>query len=472
MSQVFIRKEKEVSDSDGEVTYGEFQSPKSTVIKRSATSIVPNTLISGGFKRKELPMGDLDDIDDDFPLVFEDDVSIEDMIEEVKEVAVVEQPVKKGKQETQHTRWCFTYNNPKCTGDEFKAYLEASGKVKLAVFQLEKGEEGTLHFQGYMETEKERTTSLQKMLGIHKCSLLYAKGTKLANEKYCTKEDTREDGPWYVGNPDDFKRKNGNQGKRSDMDEFAMVCIEAGGVTEEIEQQFHGHAVRFQKQVKEYVQFKKLREAKEAQKAYWIDVVEREKRGEVTEGQKQRKLTLLFGPTAVGKTTFVMKEVLGVKQENLYTKSGRTKWWDGYEGENNVLIDEFNGNEFGSIEMFNDMTNVGCFQVETKGSQTLLTANCVYIASNKHPVHWWTKGKDSYIDWSDGRYRAMVRRFHEVRWWNNAKELVILRNPGPENSTEEWAILNQKWVHFWKGQRRLAEDGDVFVVGEDSYFTF
>ena len=43
-----------------------------------------------------------------------------------------------------------------------------------------------------METDRERTTSLQKMLGIHKCSLLYANGTKLANHKYCTKEDTRE----------------------------------------------------------------------------------------------------------------------------------------------------------------------------------------------------------------------------------------------------------------------------------------
>ena len=61
------------------------------------------------------------------------------------------------------------------------------------------------------ETNRERTTSLQKMLGIHKCTLLYAKGTKLANHKYCTKDDTREDGPWYIGNPEDFKKKMANK---------------------------------------------------------------------------------------------------------------------------------------------------------------------------------------------------------------------------------------------------------------------
>ena len=98
---------------------------------------------------------------------------------------------------------------------------------------------------------------------------------------------------------------------------------------------------------------------------------------------------LLFGPTAVGKTTYVKKEVYGNKKEDLYTKNGRTKWWCGYAGENNVLIDEFNGNEFGSIEFFNDMTNIGCFQIETKGGQSVLTAENIYIASNKHPCHWW-----------------------------------------------------------------------------------
>ena len=53
---------------------------------------------------------------------------------------------------------------------------------------------------------------------------------------------------------------------------------------------------------------------------------EKEQRGEEFTGQQQRNLVLLFGPTAVGKTTHVKKEVYGNKKEDLYTKNGRTKW--------------------------------------------------------------------------------------------------------------------------------------------------
>ena len=287
--------------------------------------------------------------------------------------------------------------------------------------------------------------------------------------EYCTKRDTREDGPWYVGKPEDFKRKG--QGARNDLDKFALVCLEEGGITAKVEDEFAGHSLRYQKHVKDYIAFKKLRDAKEKEKQYWIDMYEKEQRGEEFTGQQQRNLVLLFGPTAVGKTTYVKKEVYGNKKEDLYTKAGRNKWWDGYEGENNVLIDEFNGNEFGSIEFFNEMTNIGCFQVETKGGQAVLTADNIYIASNKHPCHWWKKGEGN-IDWSDQRYRALVRRFKQVHWWNDQKELTILENPGEFQNTPEWSESNEKWVHFWKGRNRPIQEGDSSVPGEDSYFTW
>ena len=444
--------EKRIEEDSTDIEFGEFQSPK---IKRIPTKYVNPTPIKSPFKRKIA----LDDIDEDLPQSIKKEVNSVskiydidsdsdddiDIIEPVIEEVVQAERGKNGK-ELQKNRWCFTYNNPKCTGEEFKAFLEKSGKVKLAVFQLEKGDNGTLHFQGYMETGRERTTSLQKMLGIHKCSLLYANGTKQANHKYCTKDDTREDGPWYVGNPDDFKRKG--QGARNDLDKFALVCLEEGGITTKVEEEFAGHSLRYQKHVKDYIAFKKLRDAKDKEKQYWIDMYEKEQRGEEFTGQQQRNLVLLFGPTAVGKTTWVKKEVYGNKKEDLYTKNGKNKWWCGYEGENNVLIDEFNGNEFGSIEFFNEMTNIGCFQVETKGGQAVLTADNIYIASNKHPCHWWKKGEGN-IDWSDQRYRALVRRFKQVHWWNDQKELTILENPGEFQNTPEWSESNEKWVHFF-----------------------
>ena len=249
------------------------------------------------------------------------------------------------------------------------------------------------------------------------------------------------------------------------------MCLEEGGITTKVEEEFAGHSLRYQKHVKDYIAFKKLRDAKDKEKQYWIDMYEKEQRGEEFTGQQQRNLVLLFGPTAVGKTTWVKKEVYGNKKEDLYTKNGKNKWWCGYEGENNVLIDEFNGNEFGSIEFFNEMTNIGCLQIETKGGQSVLTAENIYIASNKHPCHWWKKGEGN-IDWSDQRYRALVRRFKQVHWWNDQRELTILENPCEEENTPEWYESNEKWVHFWKGLRRPIQEGDSSVPGQDSYFTF
>ena len=68
------------------------------------------------------------------------------------------------------------------------------------VFQLEEGENGTPHFQGYVEFSKRMyTTGVQSLLAPYRMSLLHAKGNKAQNYAYCTKEDTRTEGPWTYG---------------------------------------------------------------------------------------------------------------------------------------------------------------------------------------------------------------------------------------------------------------------------------
>lgn len=494
-----------MGDQDDDIIIGEFTSPR---ISRKSTMVVNDAdldkvaVSKSGFKRRFIPLSEsdsdddvievdhnLDDIDDDIDialgkagkLAYEQlqkpellrTVPVKEEVTEEDDVIEVQMERGKDGLQLKKTRWTFTYNNPKCDGKTFLEQLKKSGKVKLAVFQLEKGELGTPHFQGYMETTRITTTGLQKLLGDYKCKLLYANGTKEQNHTYCTKSDTHVEGPWYIGTAADFKKKNGKQGQRSDLDQFATVCLEAGGVTDEIEEEFPGHVIRYHKHIQEYIQDKRYRDAKNAEREYWKEVVRKEDAGEEFVGQRQRECILLFGPTAVGKTEMVKKEVIGRKDEELFIKNGRNKWWSGYRNEKNILIDEFNGKEFGTVEEFNDMTNIGCLQLETKGGSTVITAERMYIASNKHPCHWWTKaGPDGFIDWKDQRYRALVRRFKEVRWWNDAKELTVLTNPGKVQDTDAWRAKNEQWVHFWKGQRRPSVEGDVVITGEDTYFTF
>lgn len=101
-------------------------------------------------------------------------------------------------------RWCLTYNNPVETS------LPPHDKLRAAVWQLEKGVSGTPHLQGYAEfSSMMRLSALVKWLpGAH---FEIAKGSADQNVSYCSKEEGRQDGPWYIGS---FEK---SQGKRTDI---------------------------------------------------------------------------------------------------------------------------------------------------------------------------------------------------------------------------------------------------------------
>ena len=76
-----------------------------------------------------------------------------------------------------------------------------------------------------------------------KMSALHAKSSKKANFKYCTKDDGRVEGPWYVKcDEDECKNKHGKQGKRTDMDRFANLVMEQKGITTKVIEEMPGHA--------------------------------------------------------------------------------------------------------------------------------------------------------------------------------------------------------------------------------------
>lgn len=381
------------------------------------------------------------------------------------EAQEVEVPVTgKGKQVM---NYCFTYNNPTVTGEEFKTFLEGQPKVKGFVFQLEEGENAVPHFQGYVQFEKKVwTTAAQTLMHPHRMSLLHAKGTLKANVKYCTKDESRKDGPWMYGTCEDPK---GGQGKRCDLDDFARAVTTAGSITDEIKEQFHGHVMRFGHHAKQMLADEAVKQAKAEQAKFWREQFLKKEAGEAWKGQQQRHCVFLFGPTAVGKTTHVMMETVGRLEEDLYTKDGNNKWFDGYQGEENVLFDEMRRDAFGGrIEAFNAMTNHGVVQVEIKGSTTILKANKLWFTANKHPLDIWD------VEWRDAKYRAFLRRFAEVHWWNDEKNLIVLKNPGPEEDTEDWKKKNSDWLSFWKGKAVPVEDfpGPIQVEQHGLYFTF
>ena len=144
----------------------------------------------------------------------------------------------------------------------------------MAVFQKEVGANGTPHFQFYIEMKKRGFhTAVRKAIGNVGAALFNAKAGRKKNFAYCTKEDTRVAGPWFVNcTAADANRKSGAQGKRTDLDAFAMVCLEEGGVTERVAEEFPGHAVQFLKHGETLVKHLKLIRAKEADRAHWKEM--------------------------------------------------------------------------------------------------------------------------------------------------------------------------------------------------------
>jgi len=104
--------------------------------------------------------------------------------------------------------WCFTWNNP------LAKKLALPGGATYLVWQVEKGENGTCHLQGYVEWKNQKTlVSLKKWLPEAHWEV--RRGTAEQARAYCMKEDSRVEGPWEIG-----EISKPEQGKRSDLVEF------------------------------------------------------------------------------------------------------------------------------------------------------------------------------------------------------------------------------------------------------------
>eukprot|EP01045_Picozoa_sp_COSAG04_P006817 COSAG04_NODE_342_length_16268_cov_11.873214_16_plen_201_part_00 len=115
---------------------------------------------------------------------------------------------------SQSKYWMFTVNNPTVGEVDFDPVKD---KVGYCIYQLKEGEEcGTPHFQGYLELNKRlRLTGVCKLLasvGLKGAHVEVRKGKQAEAIAYCSKEDTRKEGPWTFGEKTDVF-----QGKRSDL---------------------------------------------------------------------------------------------------------------------------------------------------------------------------------------------------------------------------------------------------------------
>lgn len=247
--------------------------------------------------------------------------------------------------------WCFTLNNPSEENESYVKRLGDINNLRYAIFQREEGESGTPHLQGYCELHAPvRMSFLQKALP--KAHLERRRGTRDQAREYCRKEDGRLAGPFEVG-----EWLNKGQGNRSDLDAVVDTCKRErslAGVAEHHPNEFirYGRGIRDLRRVL-------------APKRRRLGL----------------KVYLLCGRSGSGKTRYVWD--MWDTQGGVYSLASQSPlWFDGYDEEETLLIDEFAGVEEFGREKLLQVLDIYPHQFPVKGGMIWPQWKRVYITSN------------------------------------------------------------------------------------------
>lgn len=253
-------------------------------------------------------------------------------------------------------------------------WTELPDGVTYLVWQVEAcPKTGHLHLQGYAEfPNKIRWANAGKRLGIRAAHWENRKGNQTQAVEYCKKPE-RKAGWWELGTP-----VSGGQGARNDMKDIYLMCKEGKSMAE-IAESHTSQVIRYSRGIE------KLKLI--LQKNEIID----------------RNVTVLVGAPDAGKS-HAAYELLGIEA---FFKPDGSLWWDGYDGQESVIINDYAG-EF-PISYLLNLLDKWPMKVQTKGGYVTWKARRIIITANDHPLTWY-EGK-----LTPAREGALVRRLKIVK---------------------------------------------------------
>lgn len=257
----------------------------------------------------------------------------------------------------------FTLNNPRDADYErLYALCVDATRVRYACIGLEKGANGTEHFQGYVSFTGTRSfESCKKLIGSN-AHLEPARCNASKNREYCSKDGVYEE---FGSIP--------SPGKRSDL-ESATSLIKAGKRLAEVAQEYPEQYVRY------FRGFQALREILRPPPA-----LER----------PRPEVYVYVGASGTGKSRRAMEEA--TRKGDVYEKMAASgKWWPKYDGQPCVIFNDFYGGVPYS-ELLNLLDRYGG-NVEIKGGDVPFTSTHIWFTSNKHVRNWYNEEKFPNID--------------------------------------------------------------------------
>lgn len=234
--------------------------------------------------------------------------------------------------------------------------------------QLELGAGGFLHWQLLVAFHKKvRLAAVKKVFGTE-CHAELSRSS--AARDYVWKPDTRVEGTQFeLG---EFKLRRNNS---KDWDAIKQAAID--GRLDEIPSDVY---------VRSYNSLKRI--ATDHMQPVGVE----------------RVVHVYWGRTGSGKSRRAWDEAgLGA-----YPKDPRSKFWDGYRGQQHVVIDEFRGGiDIAHMLRWFDRYPV---IVEVKGSSVVLTATTIWVTSNISPDDWYPE--------CDVETKAALRRRLNITHFN------------------------------------------------------
>lgn len=273
--------------------------------------------------------------------------------------------------------WCFTSYTPISS---LRTIDIDAQKIRYLVCNPEGcPKTGKEHLQGYVEFyDQLRRKQAQKRLGLLTAHMEPRKGTREQAANYCKKEESRLPGTTFL----ELGNFGTEQGARTDLQQMVDCIIETPDEytvwrkTPELYLKFgnnarHAIAMEQSKQVGKY---------------------------------KKVEVAVIHGDTRTGKTRHVYDKH---GSENVYTpiysQSAGKFWFDGYAGQDVLLINEFYGQARTSV-MQNLLDNYR-LRLEIKGGTCVSNWSKIYITSNCHPKEWYShwesipkKVEESFIE--------------------------------------------------------------------------
>ena len=279
--------------------------------------------------------------------------------------------------------------------------------VLSAVFQLEKGENtGYEHWQVFIRFKNQkRFTTLKSQLtknGLKTAHIESRKGTVEQAIKYCSKPETRLDGPYFFGDKIDTDTK---KGERTDLQKLRdKVLIEGMSFDEIMLEDESGSAARYTQYLRSLIRARDKRR---------------------TASFRHLSVMYLYGPAGVGKSRWALENN---SDKSVYRVSDYSHPFDAYDGEQVLILDEFDGSM--PFTLLLNVLDGYSMELPARYENKYAKYTSVVIISNRRLGDLYTY----LIEDSPERLRALYRRIDRYAFMDSSQSIIDKSLPTIDNT--------------------------------------